>query len=156
MFSRSHGLITYSIAPIKLLLFHGTSNNFITEAIDIHLRFPSGDNMTVTCLVTPLDPSCSVVLGHDWLSRYNLLIDWAQSSITFCSPNLDTPSLSACTPSAARATSCIEAPPLSSMTPLTPTSAPTLSSRPDISLVNAAVFRTVSRLVGSTVFQIMI
>lgn len=155
MFSRSHGLITYPIAPIKLLLFDGTSNNFITEAIDIHLRFPSGDNMTVTCLVTPLDPSCSVVLGYDWLSRYNPLIDWAQSSITFRSPNLDTPSLSACAPSAARATSCIEAP-SPSTTPSTPTSAPTSSSRPDISLVNAAAFRTASRLAGSTVFQIMI
>ncbi|KAJ8473481.1 hypothetical protein ONZ45_g16275 [Pleurotus djamor] len=68
---------------MQLTLFDGSSNSYITEAIDLESQFPSGDYMTITFFVTTLDLTCSVVLGHDFLTRFNPLIDWVTGQIQF-------------------------------------------------------------------------
>ena len=48
--------------------------------------------------VTPLDGTYSLVLGHNWLTCYNSLIDWVSSSILFCLLGQDMPAPSSSPP----------------------------------------------------------
>ena len=68
---------------MELKLFDGTCNSVITQSLDLFVLFPSGESMTINFYVTLLDSACSVVLGYNWLTRYNPLIDWVLGSITF-------------------------------------------------------------------------
>jgi hypothetical protein len=90
-FISKNNLITYSVPPIRLRLFDGSSTHIITKAIDIPLQIFPGLVTPFTFYVTPLDSSCSVVLGYNWLTRYNPLIDWVLSSITFPATSNENP-----------------------------------------------------------------
>ena len=81
-----HKLKTIGVSLIALRLFDGSSNSIITLACNLNLCFPCGTHQTVTTYVTTLDSSCSVVLGHDWLAKYNPLIDWTSSQVMFRPP----------------------------------------------------------------------
>ena len=76
-FVQLNALPTDSIPPIQLRLFDGSSNAYITECVSLPITFPTGESMTVPCYITPLNSSCSVVLGHNWLSQHNPSIDWS-------------------------------------------------------------------------------
>ena len=91
-FVEEKNMTTYSINPIRLKLFDGSSSShMITKAIDILLQITSGHITPFTFYVTMLDPSCVVVLGYNWLTHYNPLIDWVLSSITFRSTHIENP-----------------------------------------------------------------
>ena len=81
-----NNLSHYSVPPIILRLFDGTTTTIITEATNLSIRFPSGDVTPTTFYVTPLDSYCRIVLRHNWLIQYNPLIDWVLSSIEFRTP----------------------------------------------------------------------
>ncbi|KIK71859.1 hypothetical protein PAXRUDRAFT_22729, partial [Paxillus rubicundulus Ve08.2h10] len=135
------------VPPILLRLFDGTSNSHITEAIDLSVRFPTGDITSATFYVTPLDSACSLVLGHNWLTRYNPLIDWVLGSIMFQSIQQPVPT-----------------PPTSPPQP--PESPPPVDSNrsdtlhfsdhkaPHIALINTAAFVLACRLEGSVQFSL--
>ena len=129
-FVQYYKLPAYPIDPIKLKLFDGSSNSVITQSIALPVKFLSSECMNVNFYVTPLDPSCSVVLGYNWLTCYSPLIDWVLGSIIF-RPQLLDPSLT----SSARAA---KLPPqnssVSDETPKLP------ASVPSVALIGAAPF----------------
>jgi len=155
-FMHKNKFTTYSVAPIVLQLFDSSSNFVITQAIDLSVQFPaSGDVTPMTFYLAPLDSECIIVLGHNWLTRYNPLIDWVLSSLTFRTPAgslLAPPS----TPSPVQSGNPDSG--LSGQS--TPGPAPSVDTPvctpPHISLINAAAFVRACKLEGSTKYQLQL
>ena len=111
--------------------------------------------LTLTFYVTPLDSSCSAVLGYNWLKQYNPLVDWVSGHIFFRSALHRGPALLTISGQSAI---LLSDPPLSSLSlPEEPLLAePSYSGvkTPHISFINAAAYQRASRLEGSQVFQL--
>ena len=152
----NNNFTSYSISPIQLQLFDSTSNFVITQAIDLSVQFPaSGDVTPMTFYLAPLDSECSIVLGHNWLTHYNPLIDWVLSSLTFrtLAGSLPVP-LSTPSPVPPRNTDSGLS---GQSTPgLVPSVNTLVCTPPHISLINAAAFVRACSLEGSTKYQLQL
>jgi Retroviral aspartyl protease len=72
-----------SVPRMRLRLIDGLSLSYITRTTDISVQFPCGTTHQVRFLITKLDTEFLAVLGLDWLTLHNPLINWADSSVTF-------------------------------------------------------------------------
>jgi len=167
-FANSNSFSTYDISPLALRLLDGSINTWITQASDIPIRFPTGDVFTSTFFVTTLDSSCAIVLGYNWLHKYNPLIDWSASQILSFRQQL-LPADAPASPQGRSATTVPSATPSNSVpirsaypTPPssvppppepTPSPAPT-EALPSVSIINAAAYARACKLPGSVSFQI--
>ena len=148
-FAKLYDLPITPIPPIPLRLFDGTTRAILTGEVNVPVRFPSGENMTITFYVTPLDASCSVVLGYNWLARYNPLIDWVDKSIDFRTTRAKLLT------SVAQEPTPPQPPPSEPSPESTPSPPSPPSSPPHISMVNAAAYIRACKLTGSQTFKIL-
>ena len=82
-FVEKHHLAAYTIPAIRLRLIDSTCNSIITQAIKLHIHFSSSEKQHMNFYITPLDSSCTLVLGYCWLNQYNPSIDWVHTCIMF-------------------------------------------------------------------------
>ena len=90
-FARANKLVLSSIPPVQLRLFDGVTTKYITQSVLLPVVFSTGECIDISCYVTPLDSASSLVLGFDWLTRYNPLVDWVLGSVTFRTVVLEDP-----------------------------------------------------------------
>ena len=104
----------------------------------------------MTFYVTPLDSSCSLVLGHNWLTCFNPLIDWVLGSISFCSfgQNISAPQSSPQQPP--------DLPPLADLTPPDPPPSFSQHKAPPITIISAPAFALACHLQGSVQFSLQL
>ena len=125
--------------PLQLWLIDGTANHVITQQVNVRAHFDDTTELPLAMFVTSLDASCSVVLGLNWLTRYNPLVDWVDRQLTFHS-TLQVPS------------------PLESIQPQTSTSStelPSTPSLPSILFVNMIAYHWACQLPGLISFQLV-
>ena len=147
-FVEKHHLAVYTIPAIRLHLIDSTCNSIITQAIKLHIRFSSGKKQTMNFYVTPVDSSCTLVLGHRWLTAYNPSIDGVKGSIHFHAKA--TP---VSPPSFPQTLS-------SEPNPIQPKLSPADWSKPRkpprVTLINAKVFTRESTIKGSQCFHLQV
>ena len=122
--------------------------------ISLPIWFLTGESFNIDFYVTLLDHLCSAVLGYNWLTHYNLLIDWVLGSITFWTPvhsGLDSDMMSTL--------ALVPPMPLPTLTPDSPVDPPTQtlnSSEPWIVFLDTVAFTRACKEEGTGGFQIHI
>ena len=142
-----HNLPSIPIPPIPLCLIDRSMRPPITSTLTLTVQFPCGTTHSIRYLVTQLDSNFPAVLGLDWLTQHNPLIDWVDQSVTFCvCPD------SAPTSIPAMAPSITDVPDISesiSDPPKIPSAGPI-----NISLIGAAAFAKAAWAEGSQTFSL--
>jgi Retroviral aspartyl protease len=82
-YAKVNHFLIISVPQMRLCLIDGSSPSYITHATDISVWFPCRTTHQVRFLITKLDTKFPTVLGLDWLTIHNPLINWADSSVTF-------------------------------------------------------------------------
>jgi len=71
-----HNLPSIPIPPIPFCLIDSSMCPSITSALTLSIQFPCGTTHSIRYLVTQLNSDFPAVLGLDWLTQHNPLIEW--------------------------------------------------------------------------------
>ena len=104
--------------------------------------------MTISLLIFPLNPSTPLVLGYNWLTCYNLLIDWVLGSATFHPHLLEKFNLPP--------TSFARSAQLPLHQPLYSNTLSSSAPAPTVSIINLAAFLCACKLPGAQSFWILL
>src|SRR5258708_1794572 len=77
---------SYLLNPIPLKMFDGSTPSNISKKVWMLITFSTGETHHLEFFIMSLDENYSLVLGYDWLARYNPSIDWMETKITFREP----------------------------------------------------------------------
>ena len=157
-FMNTHHLKISATLLVALHLFDSSSNSTIFEITNLPIIFSTSDCMNLDFYVTSIDSSCSLVLGYNWLTQYNSLIDWINRLINFhpsLQENLASSCITANTPLASL--SFLDIPLYWSDSMVSISTSETSMLNPgwsNIIIIGAAAFLYASKLQGSHNFEL--
>jgi len=71
------------INPHPLALIDGIINHLVNHVVSLPIRLPCLYSCQIEFFVTKLKSTYSIVLGHNWLTQHNPLIDWRKGTMEF-------------------------------------------------------------------------